>query len=104
MTLYVMVDMTENPDNLFRIDNMFQATTKPPQINGYRWLTEGDFAPGAQANIGLYWTGGLPAQFIEKPDPIIPADAPTTQTDALDQAEAKLREGLDLIATARALG
>jgi hypothetical protein len=86
MALYAMVDMTDNGDNLFRVDNVFQATTKPPQINGYRWLTDSDFAPGAMVNIGFYWTGSLPAEFIEKPDPVIPADAPATQTEALNAA------------------
>jgi hypothetical protein len=86
MTLYVLVDMTPNDDNLYRVESIEERTTKPPMFNDHRWLTESDLAEGATANIGLYWTGGLPAVFVEKPDPVIPADAPATQTEALNQA------------------
>ncbi len=102
MPLYALVDMTPNDDNLFRVENIEDRSTKPPQINGYRWLAESEFAPDAQAGIGLYWTGSLPAQFVEKPAPEVPADAPESVTEALEAAKAKMLEGIAMVDAALA--
>lgn len=104
MPLYALVDMAPNDENLFPVVNLANRPSAPPDLNGHRWLSDREFAPGETANIGLMWTGGLPAQFVVQPVVEVPDDAPTTQTEALDAAEARLREGLDLIAAARALG
>lgn len=102
MPLYALIDMSPNDENLFPVVNLENRTTRPPEINGHRWLTDKDFAEGATVNIGLFWTGGLPAEFVEKAAPEVPADAPETVSEALDLAESRLREGLAAIEAARA--
>lgn len=102
MTIYALVDLTENDENLFRVENVEDRTTRPPQINGYRWLAESEFAAGARVGIGLYWTGSLPAEFVEQPVAEVPADAPETVTEALEAARAKMLEGIAMVDAALA--
>lgn len=104
MPLYALADMTPNDDNLYQIINLENRGSAPPPLNGFRWLAQNEFAEGEQVGIGRYWTGTLPARFVDKPQPEVPGDGPATQTEALEAARAKLQEGLDLIAAALALG
>jgi hypothetical protein len=104
MPLFALVDMAPNPENLFRVENLENRNSAPPMLNGYRWLKDDEFAPGAVAGIGLYWDGVLPATFIEKP--VLEPDpaGPTTQSEAIAAAEAKIAEATALLTQARALG
>ena len=104
MALYALADMTPNDDNLFPIINLEDRRSAPPPLNGFRWLAESEFAPGAQVGIGRFWTGTLPAEFVDKPEPEVPVDGPTTQTEALEAAKKALTDALALIDAARALG
>lgn len=95
MALYALADMTPNDDNLFPIINLEDRRSAPPPLNGFRWLAESEFAPGAQVGIGRFWTGTLPAEFVDKSEPEVPVDGPTTVEEAwalVEQQKASLAE------------
>jgi hypothetical protein len=102
MPLFALVDMTPNDENLFPVVNLENRSTRPPEINGHRWLAQSEFAEGAQAGIGLFWTGSLPAEFVEKPAPEVSADTPETVSEALEAAKAKMLEGIAMVDAALA--
>ncbi|CAB4120779.1 hypothetical protein UFOVP5_16 [uncultured Caudovirales phage] len=79
----------------------------PDAPQGSYYLVPGvDFPATTIVAMGQLWDGTRDPQAtgFADPAPVDPATLPTTQTEALDAAEAALREGLDLIAQARALG
>ena len=87
----------------FTIEDIQVFTITPPAApNGYRWISQDNFAlPDVIPQAGMIWNQDpLKAVFTDR----APTSEFQSQTEALAAAKAKLQEGLDLIAIAESLG
>lgn len=102
MPIFTQVQLTADAEHLERtgeslypVTNVENRTSTPPFVNGFRWLTEADLAPGAVPSIGAFWNGALPATFVPMPVVEIGPDGPQTAQEAwsmIQQKKAELAE------------